>query len=56
MKVNIDFKFEKKIISIFSFILLEIRQAIEDYQLCKNGFEHARHWQSVGIERSMVRH
>jgi len=34
----------------------EIRQAMEDYQQAKNGFEHARHWQSKGIERSMVRH
>jgi hypothetical protein len=37
------------------FICLEIQQAIEDYQLCKNGFEHARNWQSEGIERSLVR-
>ena len=28
---------------------------MEDYQLCQNGFEHARDWQSEGIERSMVR-
>lgn len=35
---------------------VEIQQAMEDYQLCKNGFEHARNWQSEGIERSMVRH
>lgn len=34
----------------------EIREAMMDYQLCQNGFEHARNWQSKGIERSMLRH
>lgn len=28
---------------------------MEDYYEFKNGFEHAREWQSKGIERSMVR-
>ena len=41
--------------STINFTLLEIQQAMEDYHQCKNGFEHARHWQSEGIERSMVR-
>jgi len=47
---------KKRLFVFFYFILLEIQQAIEDYQLCKNGFEHARDWQSEGIERSMLRH
>ncbi|CAF1213840.1 unnamed protein product [Adineta steineri] len=34
----------------------EIRQTMKDFQLCQNGFENARDWQSKGIERSMVRH
>jgi quercetin 2,3-dioxygenase len=35
---------------------LEIQQAMQDFHRCENGFEHARQWQSKGIERSMVRH
>jgi hypothetical protein len=40
-------------IMYLSFKLLEIQQAMEDYQQSKNGFEHARSWQSEGIERSI---
>jgi hypothetical protein len=36
-------------------ILLEIQQAMNDYRMCTNGFEHARDWQSKGIERSLAR-
>ena len=41
---------------MLNILLAEIQQAMEDFQLCKNGFENARRWQSEGISRSMVRH